>query len=393
MVASPAPLTLPVGETQNSVRVHPVVLFTICDAFIRRAEGQERVIGTLLGTVGDGVVEIKNCYAVPHSESNDQARAAGGRRPPARPAPCSLLRSTSMAAWHRHAQRSMGRTSPLSDAACRRPSLRRRRRPPQQVAVDVQHHQTMASLQHKVAPEERIVGWFSTGPDISGSDALIHSFYTGETTNPVHLTVDTTLQHEAMAVRAFVSRTLSIQARDARAPAARAPAGARAFASSTAARAAPAPAHQATGRARLCPARAAGLQGRELAREFQEVGCEVRTAEAERLGLELLTAELSEALPGDQEGLADSFGRLQQSLEAARAYVDAVVAGKRKGSVAVGRHLAETVASVPHYAPEDFERMLADNQNDVTLVTFLSHLIRAHIALADKLGTMQLPLL
>lgn len=284
MVASPAPLTLPVGETQNSVRVHPVVLFTICDAFIRRAEGQERVIGTLLGTVGDGVVEIKNCYAVPHSESNDQ------------------------------------------------------------VAVDVQHHQTMASLQHKVAPEERIVGWFSTGPDISGSDALIHSFYTGETTNPVHLTVDTTLQHEAMAVRAFVSRTLSIQ-------------------------------------------------GRELAREFQEVGCEVRTAEAERLGLELLTAELSEALPGDQEGLADSFGRLQQSLEAARAYVDAVVAGKRKGSVAVGRHLAETVASVPHYAPEDFERMLADNQNDVTLVTFLSHLIRAHIALADKLGTMQLPLL
>ena len=31
--------------------------------------------------------------------------------------------------------------------------------------------------------------------------------------------------------------------------------------------------------------------------------------------------------------------------------------------------------------------------NDVLLVMYLSDLIRAHIALADKLGTMQLPLI
>ena len=58
-------------------RVHPVVLFTITDAFIRRNDGQERVIGTLLGTIADGVVEVKSCYAVPHSESNDQVGGAG----------------------------------------------------------------------------------------------------------------------------------------------------------------------------------------------------------------------------------------------------------------------------------------------------------------------------
>lgn len=74
MVPDSAILTLPVGVTENTVRVHPVVLFTICDAYIRRNENQERVIGTLLGTVGDGVVDIKNCYAVPHSESNEQVR-------------------------------------------------------------------------------------------------------------------------------------------------------------------------------------------------------------------------------------------------------------------------------------------------------------------------------
>jgi len=68
-------------------------------------------------------------------------------------------------------------------------------------------------------------------------------------------------------------------------------------------------------------------------------------------------------------------------------------AGKQKGNTVVGRHLAEAVAAVPHFTREDFDKMLADQQNDCTLVLFLSKLIQAHLALADKLGTMQLPLL
>ena len=67
-----APLNLPVGQTSISVRVQPVVLFSICDAYIRRNEGKERVIGTLLGSISDGVVDVRDCYAVPHNESMDQ---------------------------------------------------------------------------------------------------------------------------------------------------------------------------------------------------------------------------------------------------------------------------------------------------------------------------------
>ena len=33
-------------------------------------------------------------------------------------------------------------------------------------------------------------------------------------------------------------------------------------------------------------------------------------------------------------------------------------AGKAKGSVAVGRYLAETVASVPHFQREEFEKLM-----------------------------------
>lgn len=70
-----APLSLPIGYADRSVKVHPTVLYTICDAYIRRNEGQRRVIGALLGTTSDGVVEVKSCYAVPHSETNDQVLA------------------------------------------------------------------------------------------------------------------------------------------------------------------------------------------------------------------------------------------------------------------------------------------------------------------------------
>ena len=144
----------------------------------------------------------------------------------------------------------------------------------------MQHHHTMAGLQLKVNPRERIVGWFSSGGDVSGSDALIHTFYTNECPNPVHLTVDTALQNNKMAIRAFVSRSLSIQ-------------------------------------------------GRELAREFTEVECEVKAVEAERVGANLLSAESTEKLPSEMEGLHSSFERLQHSLEAAKAYVDAVVVSGR----------------------------------------------------------------
>jgi hypothetical protein len=69
-------LLLSVGS-HVSVKVHPVVLLQICDSYIRRGEKQDRVIGTLLGTVADGAVNISRCFVVPHTESLDQVRWCG----------------------------------------------------------------------------------------------------------------------------------------------------------------------------------------------------------------------------------------------------------------------------------------------------------------------------
>ncbi|XP_009403465.2 eukaryotic translation initiation factor 3 subunit F-like [Musa acuminata AAA Group] len=146
-----------------SARLHPVVLFSICDCYVRRPDQADRVIGTLLGTVSGGVVEIKNSYAVPHNESADQ------------------------------------------------------------VALDVEYHRNMYMSHLKVNPKEVLVGWYSTGFGVSGGSALIHDFYVKELKDstkdireaqnsvpPVHLTVDTVFSNGEASIKAYMSVNLSL---------------------------------------------------------------------------------------------------------------------------------------------------------------------------------------
>ena len=77
VAAGMASLNLSNSPAGVLVKLKPLVLFNICDAYIRRNESQPRVIGTLLGHITDGVVYVQNCYAVPHNESNDQVSTEG----------------------------------------------------------------------------------------------------------------------------------------------------------------------------------------------------------------------------------------------------------------------------------------------------------------------------
>ena len=66
-------LYLDVGTESNSkYNIHPVVIFSILDHYSRRHEGQQRVIGTLLGRAGklEKTVEVTNCFPVPHTEKD-----------------------------------------------------------------------------------------------------------------------------------------------------------------------------------------------------------------------------------------------------------------------------------------------------------------------------------
>uniref|UniRef100_A0A7S0RJW6 Eukaryotic translation initiation factor 3 subunit F n=1 Tax=Chlamydomonas leiostraca TaxID=1034604 RepID=A0A7S0RJW6_9CHLO len=282
---------LPTGTASVVVRVHPVALFSICDAYIRRNEKQERVIGTLLGTVVDGnVFEVKNCYVVPHTESSEQ------------------------------------------------------------VALDIAHHKTMFELHQRVSPSEIVLGWFATGSVLYNSDSLIQEFYTKEAVFPnplqqaIHVKVDTTLANQRFSITAYQSRVLA-------------------------------------------------LGDKPLATEFVELPCEVLFADVERVGASLLTSGTAARPLAEGDGLAASLARLESLLATAAAYVEDVVAGKKAGDPALGRYLADTLAVVPRFAKAEFERLFNDSVQDQLMVSYLANLLRAQVALAERLGTSQLPIM
>lgn len=272
-------VALPGTLPASVAKVHPLVLFNICDAYIRRNEGQERVIGTLLGSVGhDGSVVIKNSYAVPHNESQGQ------------------------------------------------------------VAVDIDFHRTMYDLHHRVNPKEVIVGWFSTGRGVDASDALLQDFYGRDVSNPVHLTVDTTMTNNEMAIEAFVSTSLS-------------------------------------------------LGDKPVATHFHQLAVDLRMHEADRVGIDLLKNPKSHALPSDLEGLQQSIVKLQGMVEHVLGYVEGVCDGQVKPNKEIGRFLMDTMAVVPRLGAEQFGSLFNDSVQDVLLVMYLANMTRSQLILAEKLNT------
>ncbi|KAG9218809.1 hypothetical protein CCMSSC00406_0001077 [Pleurotus cornucopiae] len=149
------PAALPTApRTPSLVTIHPVVLFSILDHYLRRTDSQDRVIGTLLGTRSESdVIEVKSSFAVLHSETSEQ------------------------------------------------------------VAVDMDYHKAMYELHHKVNPREVIVGWYSTGSNLNTFSALIQNFYSQEIAPypAIHVTLNTGVDtNEKAGVTAYVSSPVGV---------------------------------------------------------------------------------------------------------------------------------------------------------------------------------------
>lgn len=139
-----------------SVTVQPQAIFAILDHSTRRPVDQERVIGTLLGVRSDDgtEIEIRNCYAVPHTETQEQ------------------------------------------------------------VEVDMDYQKQMLALHLKANPREVLVGWYATSQDLNTFSALIQNFYSqqGDGTFPhpaVHLTVST-VPGKDIEARTYISAPVGV---------------------------------------------------------------------------------------------------------------------------------------------------------------------------------------
>ncbi|OEH79946.1 eukaryotic translation initiation factor 3 subunit [Cyclospora cayetanensis] len=143
------------------VRLHPVPLMTILDAYIRRDEGQENVIGTLLGSCSDGnIIDVTDCFVDRHSLTGE-----------------GLL----------------------------------------QIIKD--HHESMFELKQQAnggngGVREVVVGWFCTGSEMTELTCAVHGWFKQFSsvskffpqpplTEPIHLMVDAVMESGSFAVKVY----------------------------------------------------------------------------------------------------------------------------------------------------------------------------------------------
>uniref|UniRef100_A0A2K6SXW4 Eukaryotic translation initiation factor 3 subunit F n=1 Tax=Saimiri boliviensis boliviensis TaxID=39432 RepID=A0A2K6SXW4_SAIBB len=205
-----------------------------------------------------------------------------------------------------------------------------------EVAVDMEFAKNMYELHKKVSPNELILGWYATGHDITEHSVLIHEYYSREAPNPIHLTVDTSLQNGRMSIKAYVSTLM-------------------------------------------------GVPGRTMGVMFTPLTVKYAYYDTERIGVDLIMKTCFSpnrviGLSSDLQQVGGASARIQDALSTVLQYAEDVLSGKVSADNTVGRFLMSLVNQVPKIVPDDFETMLNSNINDLLMVTYLSQ-----IALNEKL--------
>lgn len=270
------------GAANLIVKVHPVVLLAIIDSYERRNDCQHRVIGTLLGIHEKGAVEVTNCLCIPHNESEDE------------------------------------------------------------VAVDMEFAKAMYELHKKVNPSEVIVGWYATGADVTGHSVLIHDYYSRETNNPVHLTVDTSLSEGKVGWKAFTSTSF-------------------------------------------------GVPGKNTGTMFTPCKVEIISYEPELVGMKLsqqtkFNKQRSAEILPDLDLISNAVLDMLKLSDVIIEYVDDVLANRKPADNHVGRTLMDIVQSVPQMSPDEFQEMLNSNMKDLLMVVYLANLTKSQLALHEKIS-------
>ncbi|XP_049875190.1 eukaryotic translation initiation factor 3 subunit F [Pectinophora gossypiella] len=265
------------------VKVHPVVLFQIVDAYERRNADSHRVIGTLLGTADKGVVEVTNCFCVPHKEHADQVEA------------------------------------------------------------ELNYAMDVYELNRRVNASESIIGWWATGNEVTNHSSVIHEYYARECREPVHVTLDTSLQGARMGLRAYVCVALGVPR---------------------------------------------GKQGCM----FTPIPVDLTSYEPEIVGLQLCQKTMGpqgrsrQVQPAsDLAQVAEAASKLSTLLEQVLQYVEDVLAEKVQPNNEAGRQLLELVNSLPNLSAETFADAFASGVKDLLMVVTLAQLIKTQLQLNEKL--------
>ena len=134
-----------------------------------------------------------------------------------------------------------------------------------------------------------------------------------------------------------------------------------------------------------------GVPGATSGSMFTPVKVEMVATGPEMAGLDLLQKtkhskiKTVETVP-ELTKIAEAADKIETMLETVIGYVKAVLAGEEEPDSSVGRALVDLVQSVPKMDPAKFEAMLNSNMRDLLMVIYLSNLTKTQLQLNEKLS-------
>lgn len=190
-----------------------------------------------------------------------------------------------------------------------------------------------------------ILGWWATGHEVTNHSSVIHEYYARECNNPIHLTVDTSLQDGRMGLKAYVCINL-------------------------------------------------GVPGGKQGCMFTPINGDVTCYAPEVVGLQLCQKTIAVTPMNrpktvspmlDLAQVSEALSKLLVLLDQVVVYVDDVLNNKQPPNNAVGRSLLDLINSVPHMNSDQFAQMFNSNVKDLLMVVTLSQLIKTQLQLNEKL--------
>ena len=93
-------------------------------------------------------------------------------------------------------------------------------------------------------------------------------------------------------------------------------------------------------------------------------------------------------LDPDVSALEMSLRRLKVLLERVARYCEEVASGERQGDEAVGRAITDTLAAVPPFDADSFQRTFGRSVQDLLMVAYLATVAQAQVKLAEKISLL-----
>ena len=287
------------GPDVIDVTIHPLVLLSATDHYHRVARGtRKRAVGVLLGSASRGRVDAVNSFAVPFEEDNKNAGV---------------------------------------------------------FYLDHNYLENMLGMFRKVHAKERVVGFYSTGPQIRPNDLRVFDLVkrfapAGAGTPPVFVIIDVRPGRESIPTTAY---------RVVEEVEGGAPGGGG----------------------------AGGGGAAEVRKSFAHVPSIIGADEPEEVGVEHLLRDINDPTVSTVANLVKAklsgLSTLTEKLDEMKDYLTAVAEGRMKANAEIIANMQAIVNLLPNLNVEELVRSMLVKNNDMHMVIYLSALIRMVLALHD----------